>query len=151
MKTDTRARALLAIGRDAEAQKLLVGIKARHDVATNPYPSDWAANALYFPVELPGLMGDLAGVRAAVLDFESRIAHDAWGEKEYFPAIARAFANAGDAASAFDYVEKMAKRNGPATYLQFTIMPAFDNLRDHPRYLTLKKNYEIWAESNPHE
>ncbi|PHS77913.1 MAG: hypothetical protein COB56_01515 [Robiginitomaculum sp.] len=139
------------LGRSEEAQNLLGEIKTRLDAAPNPYPSGWAANALYFPVELPGLRGDLEGVRAAVLDYEADTVPDAWGEKEYFPAIARAFANAGDGASAFDYMEKMAKRNGPSAYLQFSILPAFDNLRDHSRYQTLKKNYEIWAESNSHE
>jgi TolB-like protein/Tfp pilus assembly protein PilF len=147
----SRARALMVLGRNDEAQKLLGEIKARLETMAAPYPAGWAANTLYFPVELPGLMGDLAGVRAAVLDFEANVKPDAWAERDYFKAIARAYANAGDAASAFDYMEKLAKRYGPAAYLQFTILPAFDTIRDRPRYLALKTSYEVWAENNTHE
>jgi tetratricopeptide (TPR) repeat protein len=147
----TKARALMVLGRDDEAQKLLGEAKARLDAMTDPYPAGWAANVLYYPVELPGLMGDLAGVRAAVLDFEANVKPDTWAERDNFLAIARGFANAGDAASAFNYMEKLAKRFGPSAYLQFTTLPAFDILRDQPRYLALKTNYEAWAENNAHE
>ncbi|PHS24253.1 MAG: hypothetical protein COA84_09700 [Robiginitomaculum sp.] len=146
-----KARALMVLGRDDEAQKLLGEIKARLDAMADPYPAGWAASALYYPVELPGLMGDLEGVRAAVLDFEANVKPDAWAERVYFETIARAYANAGDGASAFDYMEKLAKRFGPSAYLQFSILPAFDILRDQPRYQALKTSYEIWAENNPHE
>ena len=149
--TLAKARALIVLGRNNEAQKLLGEARVRLVTMADPYPSGWAANALYFPVELPGLMGDLAGVQAAVSDFEASAAPDALAENEYFQAIARAYANAGDAASAFDYMEKLARRFGPSAYLQFTILPAFDSLRDQPRYQALKTSYEIWAESNPHE
>jgi TolB-like protein/Tfp pilus assembly protein PilF len=149
--TLAKARGLMVLGRDDEAQKLLGEIKARLDAMVDPYPAGWAANVLYYPVELPGLMGDLVGVRAAVLDFEANVKPDAWAERDYFEAIARAFANAGDAASAFDYMEKLAKRYGPAAYLQFTILPAFDALRDQPRYQALKTSYEIWAGKNADE
>ena len=149
--TLSRVRALMVLGRNDEAQKLLGEIKVRLDTMVDPYPADWAASALYYPVELPGLMGDLADVRAAVLDFEANVKPDAWAERDNFLAIARAFANAGDAASAFDYMEKLARRYGPAAYLQFTILPAFDTLRDQPRYQALKTSYEAWAENNSHE
>ncbi len=147
----TKARALMVLGRDKEAQKLLGEIKARLDNMPVPYPSGWSANSLYFPVELPGLMSDLAGVRSAVLDFKASTAPDAWAESERFLAIARAFANARDAASALDYMEKLATRYGPSVYLEISILPAFDTLRDEPRYQALKTNYELWAKDNPHE
>ncbi|PHR52608.1 MAG: hypothetical protein COA47_17680 [Robiginitomaculum sp.] len=149
--TLSKARALMVLGRNDEAQKLLGEAKARLDTMADPYPAGWAANSLYFPVELPGLMGDLAGVRAAVLDIEANVKPDAWAERDYFKAIARAYSNAGDAASALEYMEKLARRYGPAAYLQFSILPAFDTLRDQPRYLALKTSYEIWAENNSHE
>ena len=35
--------------------------------------------------------------------------------------------------------------NGAGEILRLSIDPAFDTVRDHPRYLALKADYEAWA------
>ena len=61
---------------------------------------------MYFPVELPGYVGDLDGVCNTIAAFAVR---------------------------------------GPYIYLRLSIDPAFDKVRDHPRYLAPKAAYEAWA------
>lgn len=144
----SRAKALLALGENDAARELLLDIRARLDASTNPYPEGWQANALYLPTELPGLLGDLEGVRAALADFEARHRPDAWAELRHLPMFARALIRAGDVEAGFDYVDQLVERRAPWVYLMFTIDPAFDTVRDHPRYRALKANYEAWAARN---
>lgn len=137
-----RAEGLLALGETAEARELFLEIKARIDAREVPYPEGWRANALYFPVELPGYVGDLDGVRAAIAEMEATQPPDAWAEIDYQTAIARALTQAGDAEGAMDYVDRMVKSRGLFVYLPASIDPAFDPIRQHPRYLELKSQYE---------
>jgi hypothetical protein len=39
----------------------------------------------------------------------------------------------------------MVKLRGPYIYLRLSVDPAFDKVRDNPRYLALKADYEAWA------
>ena len=39
----------------------------------------------------------------------------------------------------------MVEVRGPYIYLRLSIDPAFDQVREHPRYLALKADYEAWA------
>jgi len=116
-----------------------------------PYPEGWRANALYFPVDLPGYAGDLNGVRAAIADLEMNQRPDAWAEIDYQTAIARAVNMAGDPEAALDYIDRMVEARGPFVYLAISIDPAFDTLRTHPRYLKLKSNFEVWAKANAYD
>lgn len=141
----SRAEGLLVLGETDAALELFKEIKARVDARDIPYPDGWRANALYFPVELPGYVGDLAGVYAAIAEFEAGQRPDAWAEIGYLMDMSRALARAGDPDAAFDYMDRMVKVRGPYIYLPISIDPAFDKLREHPRYLKLKSNYELWA------
>ena len=140
-----RAEAMLAIGETEAAQALFEEIKARIDSSDVPYPGGWRANALYFPVELPGYVGDLDGVRKAIAEFEESRRPDAWAEIDYLNAYASALLWAGAPEEAFDYMDRMVEVRGPYIYLQLSVDPAFDEVRDHPRYLALKAEYEAWA------
>jgi len=137
-----RAEGLLALGETAAARELFLEIKARIDAREVPYPEGWRANALYFPVELPGYVGDLAGVRKAIAGLEATQPPDAWAEIDYMTVIARALAQAGDAEAAMDYVDRMVESRGLFVYLSTSIDPAFDPIREHPRYLELQSQYE---------
>lgn len=137
-----RAKSLLALGDTAAAKELFLEIKARNDAREDPYPEGWRANALYFPVELPGYVGDLAGVRKAIAGLEATQPPDAWAEIDYMTVIARALAQAGDPEAAMDYVDRMVRARGLFVYLPTSIDPAFDPIREHPRYLELKARYE---------
>ena len=142
-----RAKGLLALGETEAARKLFREIKARIDAREVPYPEAWRANALYFPVDLPGYAGDLDGVRAAIADLEANQRPDAWAEIDYQTAIARALNQAGDSEAAMDYIDRMVEARGLFVYLPISIDPAFDTLRQHPRYLKVKAEYEAWAAS----
>ena len=141
----TKAEALAAMGLDEESQTLLNEINERIKASDDPYPAGWSANATYLPVQLPGLMGDLEGVRAAVADFEANAAPDAFADLTRHYAIARAFERAGDRDAAFEYLGKIADVVGPAEYLGVKFDPDFDGIRDDPRYLAMKAEYEAWA------
>jgi tetratricopeptide (TPR) repeat protein len=141
----SRAEVMLALGETEAARALFEEIKARIDSSDNPYPEGWQANAMYFPVELPGYVGDLDGVRSAIAEFEDTRRPDAWAEIDYLRAYAQALLRAGAPDEALDYVDRMVEIRGPYVYLQLSIDPAFDGVREHPRYLALKAAYEAWA------
>jgi TolB-like protein len=141
----SRAEVMLALGETQAARALFEEIKARIDSSDNPYPTGWRANAMYFPVELPGYVGDLDGVRDAIAAFEESRRPDAWAEVDYLNAYANALLWAGAPEEALDYVDRMVKVRGPYVYLRLSVDPAFDQVRDHPRYLALKADYEAWA------
>jgi len=140
-----RAEALLAMGEEAAASALLVEIKARIDASDQPYPQGWKVNALYYPVILPGLMGDLDGVRAAIDDYHANAKPDAWQEGDVFLRFASALVRAGDPDTAFVYLDRTVERFGPWIYLPVSTDVALDPIRDDPRYLQLKADYQAWA------
>ncbi len=146
-----KARALLVMGRQAEADRLLAEIKARMAEREEPYPSRWLSNAYYQPSELPGLMGDLQGVREAEADYLKNAPRDVWGSRQIMVELAAAFARAGDPERAMHYLEVLVDTIGPHDYLRFSTNPDFDSLRSHPRYLTLAADYQAWAEERGHE
>ncbi len=141
----SRAEALLMLGETVAAQALFQEIRARIDASEIPYPDGWRANAMYFPIELPGYVGDLDGVREEITRFEAQRRPDAWAEIDYLTEYARALARAGDPEAALDYLDRIVRVRGPYIYESLSIDPAFDTLREHPRYLKLKANYEAWA------
>jgi len=146
-----KARALLVMGRQAEADRLLAAIKARMEERSDPYPSRWLGNAYYQPSDLPGLMGDLQGVREAEADYLANAPRDVWGSNTVAVSLAAAFARAGDPERAMHYLERVADTFGPHRYLEFATDPDFDSLRDHPRYLALQAGYQAWAEARARE
>ena len=145
------ARALLVMGRQAEADRLLAEIKARMDERSDPYPSRWLGNAYYQPSDLPGLMGDLQGVRAAEADYLANAPRDVWGSNTVLASLAAAFARAGDPERAMHYLERVVDTFGPHRYLDFAKDPDFDSLRSHPRYLAIRSDYASWAEAKSRE
>ena len=136
---------MLALGENEAARALFEEIKARIDSSDDPYPAGWRPNALYFPVDLPGYVGDLDGVRSAITAFEESRRADAWAEVDYLNSYARALLWAGAPEEALDYVDRMVEVRGPYIYLRLSVDPAFDAMREHPRYLALKADYEAWA------
>jgi TolB-like protein len=146
-----KARALLVMGRQADADRLLAEIKQRMDQRSEPYPSRWLANAYYQPCTLPGLMGDLQGVRDAEADYLANAPRDVWGSARVTTELAAAFARAGDPERAMHYLETIVETFAPHQFLQFSTNPDFDSLRSHPRYLALEARYQAWAEARTHE
>jgi TolB-like protein len=141
----SRAKALLVLGDTDAANALFREIKKRIDASDTPYPEGWRANAMYYPVELPGYLGDLDGVRSAIAEFEANKRPDAWAEIDYLWYFANALLSAGDIDGAMDYVDRMVAVRGPYIYLRLSIDPGFDKVREHPRYLKLKSEYAAWA------
>ena len=58
--------------------------------------------------------------------------------------IAEAFARIGELDKAMDYAERMRDITGPHMFLLHQMEPGFDNIRNHPRYLKMKTEYESW-------
>ena len=141
----SRAEVMLALGETEAALALFKEIKARIDKSDDPYPAGWRANAMYFPVELPGYVGDLDGVRDVIAAFEKSRQPDAWAETDYLRAYAIALLWAGAPEEAFDYVDQLVEVRGPYIYLRLSVEPVFDKVRNHPRYLALQTEYEAWA------
>ncbi|MCB1599793.1 MAG: tetratricopeptide repeat protein [Xanthomonadales bacterium] len=141
----TKAESLLVMGQQAEADQLLAEIQARMAERSDPYPSRWLGNAYYQPCDLPGLMGDLEGVRAAEADYLRNAPRDVWGSRGVKRSLAVAFARAGDPARALDYLEEIAAIFGPHAWLWFSVAPGLDSIREQPRYLALEARYRQWA------
>ena len=141
----SRAEVMLALGETEAALALFREIKARIDNSDNPYPAGWRANAMYFPVELPGYIGDLDGVREVIAAFEESRQPDAWAEVDYLRSYAIALLWAGAPEDALDYVDQLVNVRGPYIYLRLSVEPVFDKVRNHPRYLALQAEYEAWA------
>jgi TolB-like protein/Tfp pilus assembly protein PilF len=143
----TEAEAMLVLGRQAEATRLLAGIQQRQAQRSDPYPSRWLANAYYHPCDLPGMLGDLEGVRAAEADFLQNARRDIWGSQNIHASLAIAFARAGDPERALHYLELLVETFGPHVYAWFSPEPGLDAVRAHPRFLALEARYETWREA----
>lgn len=140
-----KAEALLVLGRKGEASELLSETKARIESSANPYPHGWAANGWYYPIELPGLMGDLAAVDEVVAAYEADPPTDQLSRYDvHFFLIAKAYAFAGDPESALDYLERQVDRLGPARFMSFAVEPAFEALQSHPRFQAMGSRYRAW-------
>lgn len=140
-----RASAFLALGKADEARRVLLEVKAHLDASAKPYPDAWTANSLVTPADVPGMLGDLAGVRAAEHDFLTNAPRDELAKPDFHQSLSVAFLRAGDRERAVHYLEQMEKVFGPSIYLRISIDPAFDPIRDHIRYKALKSRYEAWA------
>ncbi len=142
------AEAMLVMGQRDAAQAKLQAIKARIDARATPYPAGWSSTSYYFyyPVDLPGMLGDLEGVRAAERDWIDHAPRDVWAEGGIRQALAVAYARAGDAERALDHLEKMQSQVGPVSFISMAQSPGLDTLRQHPRYLALAAAHEKWKQ-----
>lgn len=140
-----QAEAMLVLGQEDEAARLLAEIQQRLAARSEPYPSRWLGNAYYQPCDLPGMLGDLEGVRAAEADFLQNARRDAWGSRPVHRSLAIAFARAGDPDRALHYLELLVDAFGPHKYLWFASEPGLDAVREHPRFLALGEAYQAWA------
>lgn len=142
------AEALLVSGPPEAARTALLALKARIEARPVPYPGGWSSTSYYFyyPCDLPGMLGDLEGVRAAEQDWMSKAARDAWAESGVRFAFAVAFARAGDPGRALDHLEAIAAQVGPVSFISFEQQPGLDSLRQHPRYLALAQAHQRWRE-----
>lgn len=142
------AEALLVIGRRDAANAKLRIIKARIDAREKPYPGGWSSTSYYFyyPCDLPGMLGDLEGVRAAERDWIESAPRDVWAESGIRLALAVAFARAGDAGRALDHLEKVQSQIGPVAFIGTAQSPGLDSLRQHPRYLALAAAHQRWRQ-----
>ncbi len=140
------AEGMLVTNRSEEAQAALAIIAARLSARETPYPGGWSASSVlfYYPADIPGMRGDLKGVRAAERDFLDNAPKDAWSESNARAALAVAFARAGDPDRALDYLESLAIDFGPATLPleHWSLEPVFD----HPRYQALVSAKQSWAD-----
>jgi TolB-like protein/Tfp pilus assembly protein PilF len=142
------AEALLVLGQRDAAHARLLAIKARIDARETPYPAGWSSTSYYFyyPCDLPGMLGDLEGVRAAERDWVATAPRDVWAESGIRLALAVAHARAGDAERALDHLEQTMSQIGPVSFISISQSPGLDSLRQHPRYLALAAAHQQWEQ-----
>ncbi len=141
-----RAEGLLATGQTEAAQRSLRQLKARLDALEDPYPGGWSSTGFYFyyPCDLPGMLGDLEGVRAAEQDWVESAPRDVWSESGVRNALAVAYVRAGDPERALDHLERVMALFGPVTFNAMANNPALDPLHRHPRYLAMAEAHRQW-------
>ncbi len=141
-----QAEALLVTGQADAARAALLAIKARIEQADPPYPGGWSSSGAYFyyPCDLPGMLGDLDGVRAAERDFLENAPKDVWAEGTVRYSLAIAFARAGDPEQALAHLERIVSIYGPSGFSGIPSTPGLASLRSHPRFLALQAAYEAW-------
>lgn len=141
-----QAEALLVTGQRDAALAALKTLKARIEARPKPYPGGWSSTSYYFyyPCDLQGMLGDLAGVRAAEQDWTAHARRDAWAESGIRQALAVAYARAGDPERALFHLEAIAAQIGPVSFTGFEQSPGLDSLRELPRYLALAQAHRQW-------
>ncbi len=139
------AEALLHAGQREQALVALRAAQTRLEALDTPYPGGWTANALYFPCDLPGLLGDLGAVHAAERDYLDNAPRDVWASWDIRLALAIALNRAGDAERALTHLEAIVAVFGPSGYLRMSIQPALESLHAEPRWVALRQGYERWA------
>jgi TolB-like protein len=140
-----QAEALVITGQAAQAQTELRAIQARLGALGDQHAGRWAHNVWFWPCVLPGLLGDLEGVRAAERDYLENAPRDVYASIDIRRELAIAFARAGDPERALDHLEAVAAPSGPNAWLRFSIEPGLDALHGHPRWRALEANYGRWA------
>lgn len=141
-----QAEAALVLGQTKKARQELQAIQQRLAAREEPYPGRWSSsgNYFYFPCDLPGMLGDLEGVRAAERDYRENTPRDVWSEGGVRVSLAIAFARAGDSDAALDHLEAVTALFGPVTFTGLEISPGLASLRQHPRYLALAEQHRAW-------
>ena len=141
------AEALLVMGKSEAATAALTAIQQRLSKQKNPYPGGWSSSSsyFYFPCDLPGMLGNLAGVREAERDYLKNTPRDVWSSLDVVTALALAYARAGGPEKALQHMEALNKLLGPVSFGSFKTNPGFDSLRLHPRYLVLAQAHARWA------
>lgn len=137
----SKIKGLLAMGKSAELE--LTELKQR--IADRPPKTDWSGATSYSPVVIPGLLKDLDAVNALAADYESNAPDDAMIALTQLGDFAEAFARCGEPDRAMDYIDRMRGLMGPHIYLLLKIEPGLDSVRDHPRYIKYRTEYEQWA------
>jgi len=138
----SKIKALLAINKTDEAQAEITALRTR--ISAQPASTDWTGASSYSPVVIPGLLGDSPTLERLAASFEAA-PDDAMTALTQLGDLAEAFARAGNADRAMDYVELMRDLTGPYIYLVMKIDPGMDKIHGHPRYKKLKADYESWA------
>jgi len=136
----SKIRGYLAMGEDVTAE-----LAALKEATTLNSPStDWAQKSAYSPVMIPSLLGDKKAVEILAESYETQAPDDALIALTHLGELAESFARLGEFDKAMDYAERMRDMTGPHIYLLLRMEPGFDALREHPRYLKLKADYETW-------
>ncbi len=136
-----KIRGQFAMGKDAAAE-----IEAlREATALNKPSESWSDGASYSPVIIPSLLGDKAAVEKIAATYENDAPDDALAALTQLGELAESFTQLGELDTAMDYAERMRDMTGPHMFLLHRMEPALDEVRDHPRYLKMRDEYEAWA------
>ena len=120
----------------------------RDNIAVTPPSENWAAASEYSPVVIPAYLGDKETVDRLATRYETEAPDDALRALTHLGELAEAYARLGEADKAFDYAERLRDMMGPYSFLLQQMEPAFDAFRNHPRYLKLQGEYDVWVARN---
>ncbi|GGW93306.1 TIR domain-containing protein [Alteromonas halophila] len=139
-----RAMAYKVLGQQRELETILPKIQQRLATLDEPYPGGWLPEAAYYPVTLPGLMGNLEDVRAAVETYHAHAKQDQFATLYHYHSISTAFLFCNDTDSALTYLEKLTTIFGPASFLAIAIMPQYRALESCSRYMSMQTACQQW-------
>lgn len=140
----SKLRGALATGGDgAELLEQL-----RKDIIETPPSTNWLGAASYSPIVIPGVLGDKAKVDALAQVYDVEAPDDALVALTHLGELAEVYARLGEPEKAMTYAERMRDLTGPHIFLLLQMEPGLDGLRDHPRYLKLQAEYDVWLARN---
>ena len=136
----SKLRAYLTMGKDVSDLQA----QLRQDIKNEPPVTNWTQASGYSPVIIPGLLGDKIQVDLLAQNYEMEAPDDALLALTHLGELADVYARLGEPDKAMDYAERMRDLTGPHIFLLLQMEPGLDNLRDHPRYLKLQGEYDVW-------
>ena len=152
LSTDTQnslgrvfSRALVYIqqGRQNELNRLIADLQESLQTARRERPD--AITTLLGFVQLYGLQKDQVKLAEAVEAYYAAVKPDALRIVEN-RTIPTAYAIAGDSEAFLAYLDELIGQYGPWEHYHFTLDPAFNGIRDLPRFKAYDKQYRQWLE-----
>jgi len=142
--TIAQIKAASILGNQAEVDAKLAALNIDHAAKREQDGPeyDWSGAAEVSPVVIPGLLGDGETVRAAAKAYDALDRRDAMTALSQLGELAEAFARIGDLDRAMDYVDQMRDLMGPHIILLLEKDPILNPLREHPRYVQYKADYD---------
>jgi tetratricopeptide (TPR) repeat protein len=139
----SRALVYLQQGRQDELSRLITDMQESQQAAMRERP-DSSTTLLGF-VQLYSLQKDQVKLAEAVEAYYAAVKPDALRIVEN-RTIPTAYAIAGDSEAFLAYLDEVIEQYGPWEHYYFTIDPAFNGMRDLPRFKAYDKQYRQWLE-----
>lgn len=135
-------KAMEALGDTEEYNQAIEELRVR--VSKQTTLPKWGGPSKYSPVVIPGFLGDLDRVEALAQSYENSFSKDAMSAISAYSDMAEAFARAGAPDRAMDHLDIVRANTGPYIYAVYSGQQSLESLRDFPRFIEFKAEYEAW-------